>query len=272
MFRSRTLIACLSMLLVFGCGSDVYESRLAETNAFFQYRQSLDRVLQNGHWNSPTSVSMRIPKGFNLLPAPRPVKEGETAPEDSRQPFYLGVQLPGLIGAWQGEFPCDNGTRSAFLYVCSNHQAYLDLVKAPEGPNPELFLSDLESALSGALQVQLPPGEVSGIGNNIRYAQTCPADGKYALQRKFTGVAFVPPGVLPNMDVEIRGQLYEHYNGKIQVAVLAIYPAAIREPLGEKPLGEKLLTALETFSVSSEVPKVKAGGPTGAGGAGKSGF
>ena len=267
MLHSRNMMATVGLLLVFGCGSDLYESRLKETNAFFEYRQSLDRVLQSGNWTTPTTISMRIPKGFNLLPAPLPAKEGEPIPEDARQPLYLGLQLPGLVGAWQGEFPCDDGNRPVFLYVCSNHQSYLDLIAAPEGPDPALFLTELENALSTTMQVTLPPGEVAQVGNNIRYAETCPRDGKYALQKKFTGITFVPPGVLPQVGVEIKAQMYGHYNGNIHVAVLAIYPASIRERLEDK-----LLTALETFSVSNQVPKVQAGATTGPGTGSKAGF
>jgi len=267
MLHPRIMMACVGLLLIFGCGSDVYESRLKETNAFFEYRQSLDRVLQSGNWTSPTSISMRIPKGLNLLPAPPPAKEGEPIPDDTRQPLYLGLQLPGLVGAWQGEFACDDGNRPVFLYVCSNHQWYQDLVKNPEGPDPALFLTELENALSSTMQVALPPGEVAQVGNNVRYAETCPRDGKYALQRKFTGITFVPPAVLPQVGVEIKAQMYGHYNGPIHVAILAIYPASIRERLELK-----LLTALETFSVSNQVPKTAPGATTGPGAAPKSGF
>lgn len=263
MLHSRNIVACLGLLLIFGCGSDVYESRLAETNAFFQYRQSLDRVLQNGVWSSPVTISMRIPKGFNLQPAPPPAKEGEPAPEDERQLNFLGLQLPGIVGAWKAVVACDNGTYPAFLFVCSNHQAYLDRVGNPkEAPDPEVYLTDLENALSNVMQVTLPPGEMTQIGNNIRYSESCPRDGKYALQKKFTGITFVPPGILPQMTIELKAQMYEHYNGPIHVAVIAIYPASIRERLDEK-----LLTALETFSVTNQLPKL----PAGAAGAGAAG-
>ena len=269
MLHSRNMMACIGLLLVFGCGSSVYEARLKETNALFDYHQALDRVLQGGKWTSPTSISLRIPKGFNPLPAPPIAKEGEPVPEDSRQPHYLGLLLPGLAGAWQGEFACNDGNRPVFLYVCSNHQLFLDLAKNPKGPDPELFLSELENALSATMQVQLPPGEVTQVGNNIRYSEICPRDGKYAVQKKFTGITFVPPAVLPQVGVEIKAQMYGHYNGRIQVAVLAIYPASILERLENR-----LLTALETFSVSPELPRGQPGaaGAAGAAGGGKIGF
>ena len=48
----RIVTACCGLLLIFGCGSDLYEQRLKETNAFFEYRQSLNRVLQSGNWTT----------------------------------------------------------------------------------------------------------------------------------------------------------------------------------------------------------------------------
>ncbi len=267
MHCSRYKMICLGLLLIFGCGSDVYESRLKETNAFFEYRQSLDRVLQNGTWNHPQfPISMRIPKGFNLLPAPAIPKEGEPAPEDARQPLYLGLTLPGLVGAWQGEFPCDDGNRPGFLYVCSNHQWYLDVAKAGTGPDPAVFLTELETALANTMQVTLPPGGGSQIGNNVRYTEMCPRERKYAIPKEFTGITFVPPAVLPQVGVEIKGQMYGHYNGPIHIAVIAIYPASIRERLEDK-----LLKSLETLTVSNQIPKLQAGA-AGAGAATKSGF
>lgn len=258
MLRSRTLMTCVGLLLVCGCGSEQYETRLKETNAYFEYRQSLDRVLQSGNWTHQTStISMRIPMGFTLKPGPRPPKADEPEPEDTRQPNYLGSQfpgLPGLVGAWQGEFPGDGGNLPVFLYVCSNHQWYLDAAKNPEAADPALFLTNLEQLLSTTMQVTLPPGEVAQVGNNVRYAETCPKDPQYALQQKFTGITFVPPGLLPELEVEIKAQMYGHYNGPIQVAVVAFYPAGIRDRIEDK-----LLKSLETFSVSNQLPKLQSG-------------
>ncbi len=271
MLRSRSLITCVGLLLVCGCGSEQYEKRLKETDAFFTYRQSLDRVLQSGNWSVPQfTISMRVPKGFNAKPGPRPAKADEEQPEDTRQPTFLGLHLPGLVGAWQGEFPGDGGNVPVFLYVCSNHQLFLDAVKNPEAPDPALFLTDLENALSVTMQVTLPPGEVAQVGNNVRYAETCPKDGKYALQKKFTGITFVPSGPLTQMGpdaVEIKAQMYGHYNGSIQVAVLAIYPANIRERIEDK-----MLKSLETFTVTNQVPKLQSGQPGGKAATGPAAF
>ena len=263
MLHFRTIMASLGLLLVFGCGSSTYEERLKETNALFEYHLGLDRVLQPGKWSSPNTISMRIPQGFTEIPAPPPPKPNEPVPEDSRQPFYLGLTLPGLVGAWQGQFACDDGLkRPVFLYVCSNHQLYQNLALNPKGSDPELFLTNLENTLSSTMQVQLPPGEGTQVGSNVRYAEMCPRDGKYAVQRKFTGITFVPAAVLPQVGVAIKAQYYGHYNGKIQVAVLAVYPASIRDRIEDR-----LLTALETFSVSGSVPSTQPGVPAGPGGA-----
>ena len=266
MLHSRTVMTCVGLLLVCGCGSEQYELRIKETNAFFEYQKSLDRVLQSGNWSHQQStISMRIPKGFTFKPGPRPPKADEPEPEDTRQPNYLGADfpgLPGLVGAWQGEFLGDGGNVPVFLYVCSNHPLFLAAAKNPESaPDPALFLTNLEQLLSTTMQVTLPPGEVTQIGDNIRYAETCPKDPnnlKYALPQKFTGITFVPPGLLPGIEVKIKAQMYGHYNGPIQVAVLAIYPAGIRDRIEDK-----LLKSLETFSVSNQMPKLQSGSGAG---------
>lgn len=246
-------------LLLPGCGVDQYETRLAETNAFFQYRQYLDKALQSPAWSGPNTISMRIPRGFQLMPPPPPAKEGEEPQPDTRQPTYLGLQLPGLVAAWQANLPADQGNLPAFLYVCSNHHMFNQQPTEGEAKaEPELFLTELEELLSTTMQVQLPPGESPQIGDNIRYRETCPREAKYAIPRHFTGITFVPPGVLPQVGIPLKTQYYGHYNGKIHVAVLVIYPAAIRERMEDK-----LKTALETFSVSNKEPApIRKGAPS----------
>lgn len=244
------LLSCC--LLLTSCGTEQYEARLKETNAYFEYRQSLDKVLQSAPWVGPNTITMRIPHGFKLLSPPPVPKEGEPVQPDSRQPAYMGLELPGLVAAWQGDFPCDNGNLPAFLYVCSNHQMFnASPIEGERPPEPELFLTEFENLLSATMQVQLPPGESPRVEDNVRYRQDCPQKGhRYAISRAFTGVTFVPPGVLPQVGIALKGQYYGHYNGKIHVAVLAIYPASIRERMEDK-----LRTALETFSVSANVPQ-----------------
>lgn len=245
------LLSCC--LLMASCGTEQYEARLKETNAFFEYRQSLDKVLQSGAWVGPNTITMRIPHGFRPLSPPPAPKEGEPPQADLRQPSYMGLELPGLVAAWQGDFPCDAGNLPAFLYVCSNHHMFnASPTEGEKPPEPELFLTEFENLLSTAMQVQLPPGESPQVGDNVRYREVCPREPKYALSKHFTGITFVPPGVLTQvgMQIPIKGQYYGHYNGKIHVAVLAIYPASIRERMEDK-----LRTALETFSVSGAVPQ-----------------
>lgn len=247
----------LSCLLLSSCGTEQYEQRLSETNAFFEYREYLDRFLQSGAWAGPNTITMRIPKGFQLLSPPPIPKDGEAPQPDTRQPTYLGLELPGLVAAWQGEFPCDVGTGPALLFVCSNHHMFnAPPIEGSNPPEPELFLTEFENTLQAAMQVQLPPGESAQVGDNIRYPEVCPREPKYALQKRFTAVTFVPPGLLGDVRVPIKAQYYGHYNGKIHVAILVIYPTNVKERMEDK-----LRTALETFSVSSNVPPpIRAGG------------
>lgn len=254
MKRSRCCLVLMCLWSVCGCGSEQYDQRLRDTNAFFEYQQSLDRVLQRFWEDRNLTIAMRIPHGLAQLPRPPVAKEGEPVAIDTRHPVFLNqLVLPGLVEAWRGDFACDDGqTRPVWLYVCSNHT----LFHRPESEGeftPDQFNKTITEMVGSVLGRSLSPLNAASPGTeNALYAETCPRIAKYTIPRTFTAVSVVPPPEYTNAQIDFmpKCQLYTHENGQIQVAVLLVYPASVRERLDER-----LRTALETFRVTNAVPK-----------------
>ncbi|QDU36257.1 hypothetical protein Mal4_05410 [Maioricimonas rarisocia] len=247
-------VAALAGLWLHGCGSEVYEQRLQETAAFFAYMDKLNDNLEPVWRRQDFGLSMRPPKPFQLMPAPVPpeVEEGEEPPpvEDTRQPVFLGTELPGLIEAWRADLPSDGGEQvPAFLYFLGNHQRFLDLARSEGvGADPATFLSELEIVLQQALGVTLPEGESRQADPNTRYRERLPKEERYAIPKDFTAIDFEPPE--PIGGVPLRLHLYQYQTGQVQVALLMVYPADVRD----RPQ-ERLKLALETLNVSGQAPR-----------------
>ena len=98
-------------LLLLGCGSKTYEDRLAKTQKYFRYRETLNLNLERQEWKSH-GIEIRVPLGFRLEKGPAPVQKDENNPDDEddndsppvdpRQPSYVNGGLPsrGIVGAW----------------------------------------------------------------------------------------------------------------------------------------------------------------------------
>lgn len=258
-------LALLVGLWLHGCGSEVYEQRLQETAEFFAYMDKLNDNLEPVWRRQEFGLSMRPPRPFRLMLAPVPpeVEEGEEPPPvtDPRQPVFLGTELPGLIDAWRADLPSDSGDPvPAFLYILGNHQRFLDLARSEGvGADPATFLSELEIVLQQALGVTLPEGESQRADPNARYRERLPKAERYAVPKDFTAVDFEPPE--PVGGVPLRLHLYEYQTGQVQVALLMVYPAGVRD----RPQ-ERLKLALETLNVSGQAPRPRrpsASGETG---------
>src|SRR5262245_49389755 len=64
------LLAAAGALLLAGCGSELYEQRLANTRLLYAHMDLLNQNLQ-GVWNDPSvAVQLRIPQQFVMLPPP----------------------------------------------------------------------------------------------------------------------------------------------------------------------------------------------------------
>lgn len=252
------LFCCLTL----GCGAEKYEKRLAETSEYFEYKDRINQEL-GPEW-SGHGISLRMPRQFQLIPPPASPtsEEGEAyepPTEDHRQPHYLGIELPGLVGAWKASVQADAGGseqgRTAYLYVFSNYDLHL---QPPDesgfSVDPTSFISDLERQITGAIGVFLPEGDTgTGAQKNIRYRERIPGglpNSKFRPGKDFTAVALSPE--IPISDVPLEMQLYEWMGSKMQVALLMVYPASVSP---QEDLQERLMLTMETFVASDQPPR-----------------
>lgn len=253
------LFIWISVAACCGCGGELYQQRLSETVSYFEYKDQLRREL-GSEW-SDKGVSLQPPAQFKLVPPPAAVAStGEGGgfidpASDPRQPHFLGIELPGLLAAWEADVSVDDGAnQKAYLYVLSNHDRHLRMQsgEAPDG-DPQSLIADVESTLARAFGVYLPDGASgSGQKKNQRYPETIPRGlphSKYQPQQQFSAITF-SPAVQPT-NVPIETQLYSWKGQKIQVVVVMIYPASVSP---REDLHGRLLLAMETFRASDQPP------------------
>ncbi|HVJ68003.1 MAG TPA: hypothetical protein VM510_08475, partial [Caulifigura sp.] len=173
--------------LAAGCGQSTYAERVNRTSDLFQYRAKLDQNLQ-AEWAHPSwGMAMRPPIKFRLKPAPPPPKKTEEGVSevvvDTRQPSYLGIELPGLVACW--EVP-----NEANLFLCSNHQRFLD----SQGGSgdlmpPENFLSDLETVLQQGFEFTLSADAARGPSDlHAKFPERIPSSDKFAQPEAFDSI------------------------------------------------------------------------------------
>lgn len=278
---SRRQIWIFTALAFFlcGCGGQRYQRRLQETIDYFEYKDRINSELGK-EW-SEQGITLRPPRQFELIPPPAASEsdegDGATVPmnafEDPRQPHYLGVELPGLVAAWEAEVETASGDDEspglAYLYVLSNADRYLQ--KDDEfgsGAEPQSFLNDVERHICGPLGVYLPAGnDGTGRETNHRYQETVPSglpNSKYRPPHQFTAVKITPAIQVTDMPVAL--QLYEWEGRYIQVAILMVYPTDVSP---REQLQERLLLALETFAVSDQRPRSSSSPSKSSGGGGR---
>lgn len=269
----RCLLLVSGAALIAGCGADTYRLRLNETAQYFAYKQKLNEEL--GPVWSAMGVSLQPPRQFAVIPPPPPPAEGDETVEnneDPRQPHFLGVELPGLLGAWEATVMTDVGgseePRTAYLYVLGNHSRFLQKPDA-DGfvDDPQMFLTELENLLSGTIGVFLPEGETgTGAEKNQRYRETAPRaapNTKFTPRKEFTAVTLSPQIDVGDLDLPFEMQLYEWAGQRIQVAILMIYPQAVSP---RESLRDRLLLSLETLQIDDTPPSAASGGPDSGGG------
>ncbi len=247
-------------LIVSGCGSAEYEARLQRTQAFYEYLQELDKSLTSPAWSRPDlGLAMRLPLPFKqpqLAPTPEKDDAGNPLPivNDPRQPHVLGVDLPGIVDAWQGNLTGTAEESQALFYVCTNHQRFIDL--GAQTPPPDDFFRDLESTLQNGFGVFVPEGEAQAPADNVKYRVFAPnkssTHSKYTPSKDYIAIRFMPTQPLGGRNIE--GLLFEHKAGNIQIAVLCIFP----QEAGSQ-FRDRLHLALETLVASSTAPRPRSG-------------
>jgi hypothetical protein len=244
--RHFSLLLVLLMLAggAHGCGQSTYAERVNRTAKVLAYHNLLDQNLQ-GEWaRGDWGVALRPPRRFALMPAPPPPKTSEEGVTevvpDTRQPGYLGVELPGLVAAWQ--IPAE-----AYLYICSNHQRFLDSQGNLSGADPEAFFNDLEAVLQQGFEVTLETDPARGPTElHRKYAEKIPLSDEFAPQNDFKSIRIEKT----TGEYKFSANVWEITSGKIQLAVILVY-----SPTNPGNYETAVRIALETLRVDPVVPR-----------------
>ncbi len=260
------------LLVMAGCGKAKYEERLKRTADFYSYLTTMNSNLGAAWIRQDVGMSMRPPLPFGApLPGPVTTKDEEgkvTVSPDPRQMNPLGVPLPGLIEAWEGNLDTSKQEPDVWMYVLSNYNRFQE--EADGGRPANEFLVDLERELMSVFQVTVPDGETSQVKVNSRYRANFPPTNSpganYTTPKDYSVIQFV--GEFPVQDKELDGLLYERRVEKTQAAILVVLPKN-----ASNQFRQRVEMALGTWSVDNVVPKGNNSSSPGTGGrAGRSGF
>ena len=261
--RNVPILAVLVGLSLSGCGLATYEQRLEQTADYFEYHQMLNDNLASAPWsgqlavegvNVPLGVSMRIPLGYSRLPGPQPITDPNDenvvigfGPE-TRHPLHLGIQLPGIVDAWEKQMPSGN----VRLYVLGNYDLLLQQAADAGSVDPTLYFEHLNLILQQGFGVGfIADGVGSPTDDNRFYSARFPAVEQYQPIKDFNAINIAPPQ--PIEGIEWRAQLYEVYEantGPVRVAILCIFPAEERANVVDV-----VELALETLTVGNQAPQ-----------------
>ena len=256
------ILSCLAAA-VCGCGSQTYEDRLAESQKYFEYRQTVDSILEKQWWQAGVfGLQFRPPKGFVEIPGPMTDED-----PDTRQPDFLTRPLPGLVGAWEATVPVDmegSDTREqrAWIFICTNHQ---DILAKYDDPliEPEKFTERL----------------IDNIAFNLRYEAPTETDPwPFVEERTPAGTPYVPrknyvstnPPLDERVNIQGSGEVNMSFMlnqldaDSIQMTLIVAYPTAIDTSYR---IESRIKTAMETLKLSSDPPAPpRTSGPVTSGG------
>lgn len=226
-----------------GCGSQVYEQRLAQTAKYFEYLEKLNQNLAP-EWRGP-GVTIRVPIQFE------PVSVADSEEGTSRQPDYLDVHLPGLLEAWTCKVRVDEMEEQVpcYMYVMSN-QHLLGNDDAAAGE----FRHTVVDRIFKALRLPIPDAS------------------NWTKETHPRGQAFVEPkeyyAITASPNMTIHGtftdfHLYEHTKGDMQVTLMFVIPQNVD---ARSKIYQRIPMCLETLVVSSGSASRRRRGASGGGG------
>ena len=263
------LLLVLMASLLTGCGVATYEERLKASSDFYEYMNTMEANLTSPIWErADLGMKWRVPMPFRAaMPRPQLLQDedGNTFPgEETRQPEVLGIELPGIVEAWQTQLPGETGEQvDSRIYVLTNHSRF-KLVDGALAEEPMEFLNDLEALLGTTFNVVIPEGEANSPGDNVRYGVSHPAPGsphsKYIDPKNYSVIHFTSDE--PVNGHQVQAVLYEHLAGDIQTAILIIGPKSF-----SSQFRQRVDLSLQTFSVqpqlSSQIDKATGTSTTG---------
>uniref|UniRef100_A0A7C2NWL8 Uncharacterized protein n=1 Tax=Schlesneria paludicola TaxID=360056 RepID=A0A7C2NWL8_9PLAN len=238
-----------------GCGQQTYEQRLAESGKYFAYLLKLDANLAPP-WKQPPVEELRVPLQFREIKQPPPVKneEGQVVEEiDPRQPDYVPLTFPGLLGAWEAPFTVvidgQPASRQGYLYCVSNTSM---LIKPDESEKAPDFTRDLLVLI--AEKLMLPQLDFTTAAER----QTHPRSQGYTPPNNFDVYLFEGDNLRID-DVPYTFEVFAHYQGPVQVALVLVTPVGTDS---SAKLLERVPLMLERLKVSPK-PPIGAAAPSG---------
>lgn len=260
--RRMWLCGCVLAMGAVGCGVDLYEQRLKQSKDYYNYLEKIELNL-GPKWSDGRAVEMiRVPKQFQPIPAPVPVKnengEDEYPAVDPRQPNYLNLLFPPaqLVGAWEAPFTVQvsdgsTDTRNGYIYVLSNYWMFL-------GEDPAIaltFAPAIVQLVGDALDDHIPPDKLTNPEVALH-----PKPGRYLPASSYSVFTFQPKPITlrtaeRDTTVNYTFTMYMKQNGNIQAIVLVVLPDAIS---AQEKLVDRIPMMLENFNITKNEPKPSA--------------
>lgn len=272
-WRRFQSIVPFAVLVLAGCGGEVYEERLENTRKLFAHIQVLNEHLL-GPWTDPaTGVGLRVPLQFEMLPPPvkpepaanenetpadkgagqKPAAGDEAIEEihDDRQPTYINFELPGLRGAFRATLKVmgENNTAATgegWLYVMSNHDLYEKTDEAKEFN--KTFVNKLAELLHVTVETSAWKEETHPLEALKKQVFVKPI--------RYTNVSISPDDDIGGMKREFSIYLCEQ--GEVQIIIMLVVP---KDWETSEKLSERIPLCLETLVVpGSQLSRPNAAG------------
>lgn len=240
-------VLAIVCVVIAGCGLQNYEKRLEETSKYYSYLAKIDANLAPA-WKEGPIDELRVPLQFKLIRKPPPVKNAEGEMEeqpDPRQPNYIALELPGMLGAWEAPFDKvvegTKQTRKGYIYAVSNYSMFNSEL-ASQAPD---FLRALLGTISDRLSL---PAVEPGKGEREQYPKV-KADA-YTTQNTYDVYRFNSDELLVDGE-KYTIDVYTQIQKDTQVALLLVLPVGLDS---SARMMERTPLMLERFKVD---PKKK---------------
>lgn len=256
----QSCLLAVTGIAIAGCGLQNYEKRLEETSKYYSYLAKIDANLAPA-WKEGPVDELRVPLQFKPIRKPAPVKnaegEMEDAPVDPRQPNYIALELPGLLGAWEAPFDKvtegTKQTRKGYIYLVSNYSMFNSEL-ASQAPD---FLRTLLGTISDRLSL---PAVEPGKGEREQFPKV-KADA-YTTQNTFDVYRFNSDELLVDGE-KYTIDVYTQILKDTQIALLLVLPVGLDS---SAKMMERTPLMLERFKVDPK-KKPSRSGTKSAGGA-----
>ena len=231
------MVGALSLAGAVGCGYEAYELRLKQSKDYYNYLEKVEANLGPKWGDGRGILEVRVPKQFVPIPPPQPIKredgELEMPAVDPRQPDYVNLIFPELLGAWEAPVEitlADGGreTRKAYIYAVSNYWTLIS-----ENPGDAQFFTKSLTELIG-VALEQPPKETPE-------TEMHPKPGTYLPSASYNVFRFASKPITQQVEdrrtsVNYTFEVYERVNGDIQCPLIVVLPEGIdpREKINER--------------------------------------